>query len=143
MLGLVAGLFVLVEGLVQSGVVARLGRALAEIVAASPEGALWSAGGLVALACNLLNNLPAGLVAGSVLHATPVPLEVQTAVAIAIDLGPNLSVNGSLATILWLLALRREGEHVSATQFLRIGAIAMPVALACALGLLQLQTALL
>jgi hypothetical protein len=30
------------------------------------------------------------------------------------DLGPNLSVTGSLATILWLIALKREGETCSA-----------------------------
>jgi len=46
-----------------------------------------------------------------------------------IDLGPNLSVTGSLATILWLIALRRENLQVSAWSFLKVGAIVMPVAL--------------
>ena len=32
---------------------------------------------------------------------------------IGVDLGPNLSVTGSLATILWLTAIRREGEDVA------------------------------
>ena len=50
-----------------------------------------------------------------------------------IGLGPNLSVTGSLATILWLLAIRREGEDVTAWQFMRLGAVAMTVALALAL----------
>jgi len=36
---------------------------------------------------------------------------------------------GSLATILWLIALRREGEHVAALQFLRLGLVVMPPAL--------------
>ena len=61
---------------------------------------------------------------------------MRSAVAIGIDLGPNLSVTGSLATILWLVALRREGEHVSAWQFLRVGALVMPVALVAALACL-------
>jgi len=65
-----------------------------------------------------------------------VPDAVRSAIAIGIDLGPNLSVTGSLATILWLVALRREGEHVSAWQFLRIGAVAMPLALVAALACL-------
>lgn len=48
---------------------------------------------------------------------------------IGVDLGPNLSVTGSLATILWLIALRREGQHINAWQFLRIGLLVMPPAL--------------
>jgi arsenical pump membrane protein len=48
---------------------------------------------------------------------------------IGIDLGPNLSVTGSLATILWLIALRRENLQVSAWSFLKAGVIVMPVAL--------------
>ncbi|MDP9126380.1 MAG: arsenic transporter, partial [Pseudomonadota bacterium] len=57
-------------------------------------------------------------------------------IAIGIDLGPNLSITGSLATILWLVALRREGEHVSAWQFLRVGMLVMPLALVAALACL-------
>ncbi len=48
---------------------------------------------------------------------------------IGVDLGPNLSVTGSLATILWLVALRREGVHVGAWAFLKIGLVVMPLAL--------------
>ncbi|WP_408518544.1 ArsB/NhaD family transporter [Paraburkholderia madseniana] len=39
---------------------------------------------------------------------------------IGVDLGPNLSVTGSLATILWLNALRRDGIEVSALSFLKL-----------------------
>jgi arsenical pump membrane protein len=46
-----------------------------------------------------------------------------------VDLGPNLSVTGSLATILWLIALRREGEQIGAWQFLKVGLLVMPPAL--------------
>ena len=45
-------------------------------------------------------------------------------------------MTGSLATMLWLVALRREGEHVSALGFMRIGALVMPPALIAALLLL-------
>jgi arsenical pump membrane protein len=53
---------------------------------------------------------------------------------IGVDLGPNLSVTGSLATILWLTALRREGQNVSASTFLKLGLIVMPPALVLALA---------
>ena len=47
--------------------------------------------------------------------------------------GPNLSITGSLATILWLQAIRREGADVSFWQFLKVGAVTMPLALIAAL----------
>jgi Na+/H+ antiporter NhaD/arsenite permease-like protein len=47
-------------------------------------------------------------------------------------LGPNLSVSGSLATILWLIAMRREGEEIGFCTFLKWGALVMPPALALA-----------
>jgi arsenical pump membrane protein len=52
---------------------------------------------------------------------------------IGVDLGPNLSVTGSLATILWLIALRRENVEITAWEFFKIGTIAMPVALIASL----------
>ena len=68
--------------------------------------------------------------------AAQVPEQVRGAVLIGVDLGPNLSVTGSLATILWLTALRREGHVVGARTFLRLGAIVMPPALILALAAL-------
>ena len=53
---------------------------------------------------------------------------------IGVDLGPNLSVTGSLATILWLTAIRREGQDVSFWRFLTLGALVMPPALGLALA---------
>ena len=64
-----------------------------------------------------------GLVAGSVAAADHLPQPVVGAMLIGVDLGPNLSVTGSLATILWLVALRREKIDVSFWRFLKIGAI--------------------
>ena len=83
----------------------------------------------MALLGNVMNNLPAGLIAGNVLQTAHVTEAVKSAVLIGIDLGPNLSVTGSLATILWLVALRRESIEVSAWQFLKLGAVVMTVPL--------------
>ena len=94
----------------------------------------WAAGVTLALICNLVNNLPAGLLAGSVVSASHVPRQVTSAVLIGVDLGPNLSVTGSLATIPWLSALRRENQQVSAWSFLKLGALVMPPALLLAIA---------
>jgi arsenical pump membrane protein len=133
---LVAGLFVLVAGIGRTGLIAALTDSLRVAAHAAPQATAWGAGAIVAFASNLLNNLPAGLIAGTAVNSGPMPADVRSAIAIGIDLGPNLSVTGSLATILWLVALRREGEHVSAWQFLRLGALVMPLALVAALACL-------
>jgi arsenical pump membrane protein len=132
-LPLVAGLFVLVAGIGRTGVLEHLAGALRSMAQHSGAGAAWAAGILSAIACNLANNLPVGLIAGS-LGQADMPAPVTQALLIGIDLGPNLSVTGSLATILWLVALRREGAHVGAWQFLRLGLVVMPPALLLALG---------
>lgn len=133
-LPLVAGLFVLVEALEKTGVTSGLAGLLHGVVQRSATFAAWVSGGLLALGCNLLNNLPAGLVAGRVIEIAQVPEPVRAAVLIGVDLGPNLSVTGSLATILWLTALRREGQSVGAWTFLKLGALVMPPALVLAIA---------
>lgn len=92
---------------------------------------------MVALVANLFNNLPAGLIAGYAVAAAHAPGQVSNAVLIGVDLGPNLSVTGSLATILWLTALRREGIDVPAVGFLKLGVAVMLPALAAAMGALR------
>lgn len=131
MLLLVAGLFVLVEGLNHTGVVAVLAQAI-------PQWPPFLAGTILALTCNLMNNLPAGLLASSVVAAAHPSQTMVDSLLIGVDLGPNLAVTGSLATILWLNALRREGEHVDSRQFLRVGARVMFPALGLALLLRSL-----
>jgi arsenical pump membrane protein len=69
------------------------------------------------------------LLAGGALQAFPVSGRIRDAVLIGVDLGPNLSVTGSLATVLWLIALRREGQPMSGWQFLKVGFLVMPPAL--------------
>jgi arsenical pump membrane protein len=137
-LPLVAGLFVLVEGVQRSGLLKPVAEALQALAGTSPQLAVWAAGLLSAFGCNLVNNLPGGLAAGTIAQLADASTPVRSAIAIGIDLGPNLSVTGSLATLLWLVAIRREGEDVSAWQFLKLGAVVMPVALVCALAALAL-----
>jgi arsenical pump membrane protein len=133
-LPLVAGLFVLVEALDRTGAMTPLAGALRSASEASDAAAAAGAGGVVAIASNLINNLPAGLIAsGAIAHAHPPPRVVDT-LLIGVDLGPNLSITGSLATILWLTAIRREGEDVGFRRFIKVGALVMPPALALAIG---------
>jgi arsenical pump membrane protein len=131
---LVAGLFVLVDAVESQGALQLTQSWLAWAQRLAPASGALLVGFAVGICNNLVNNLPLGLIAGGTLQAAHIQGLIANAVLIGVDLGPNLSVTGSLATILWLLALRKEELDVSFWKFLRVGAIAMPVALLAALG---------
>jgi arsenical pump membrane protein len=135
-LPLVAGLFIFVEGLDRTGVLTILSDCLRRGSLDAPALTAWASALLTGFGSNIANNLPVGLLSGAAIQADSPPALVTDAILIGVDLGPNLSVTGSLATILWLVALRREGEHVSALQFLRLGALIMPISLVLAIAAL-------
>jgi arsenical pump membrane protein len=138
---LVAALFVLVLAVENVGALDAT-RTLLGGVAALPRGASALVTGLVVgVANNVVNNLPLGLIAGATLRSAPAHPSLAHAVLIGVDLGPNLAVTGSLATILWLIALRKEKLDVSFVDFLKVGALVMPTALlAATLGSLASDT---
>lgn len=134
---LVAGLFTIVEALNQAGMLSMTQRGLNWLMQL-PDG--WGklvAGSSVALLSNIMNNLPVGLASGTALQQLRSPGMLIHAALIGIDLGPNLSVTGSLATILWLIALRREKVEITPGQFLKAGALLMPVSLLLSLLVLR------
>jgi arsenical pump membrane protein len=67
---------------------------------------------------------------GSIQHA---PVAVQrgflAATMFGCDLGPNLTTVGSLATVLWLLILRKQGIDVSGLDYFKVGVIVTPIML--------------
>ena len=132
-LPLVAGLFVLMEAMVWIGAMRYTAAALAWVEKLPATAGSLLTGMVVGFGNNMVNNLPLGLIAGSTLNSAQVQGVIENAVLVGIDLGPNLSVTGSLATILWLIAMRREGLHVDFMTFLKVGSIAMPIALVLAL----------
>ena len=136
---LVAGLFVLVAGLARTGLLAALGAALRQLALQSGHASALAAGAGVATACNVMNNLPVALIAGSIGAGPGVSARLKDAMLIGVDLGPNLSVTGSLATILWLIALRREKLHVDGLKFLKLGLLLMPPALLLSLAVVMFQ----
>jgi arsenical pump membrane protein len=137
---LVAGLFVLVDAIESQGALTLTQHWLACAQHLAPAIGALVVGFVVGVGNNLVNNLPLGLIAGATVQASHIKGLLANAVLIGVDLGPNLSVTGSLATILWLLALRKEKLNVSFWKFLQVGAIAMPVALLAALcGAIAMQ----
>ncbi len=136
---LVAGLFVLVAALRGVGALAISAYALKTAATWPPIAGLSSVAFGFGIAANAINNLPMGLIGAAAVQAARGTRVMHAAVLLGINLGPNLSVTGSLATILWLIALRREKIEVSAWHFLRVGVLVMPPTLLIAVLALALM----
>ena len=81
---------------------------------------------MAAVLANLLNNLPATLMLlPLVAHSSGLIL----AVLIGVNVGPNLTYVGSLATLLWRQVLRARDHPLATVEFLRLGAFTVPAGL--------------
>lgn len=123
-LAFVLALGVVVRAVVDNGLADALGRVL-------PDGtglvALLGIAALAAVLANLINNLPAVLVLLP-LTATAGPGAVL-AVLLGVNIGPNLTYAGSLATLLWRRIVHRYEHEVGIGEFTRLGLISVPAAL--------------
>jgi arsenical pump membrane protein len=133
-LALVAGLFVMVDAVESIGAMQQTREWLLWAENLGTSVGVLVTGFAVGVANNLVNNLPLGLIAAGTLQTAHAKSLITDAVLIGVDLGPNLSITGSLATILWLIALRKEKVNVTFWDFLKVGAAAMPIALLAALA---------
>jgi arsenical pump membrane protein len=96
---------------------------------------LWGTAVVAAGSSVLVNNLPAASLLAARVPAHPF------AMLVGLNLGPNLFATGSLAWFLWLRAARTAGSRPSIARASRLGAIAVPLSLAAALGALVLTGA--
>jgi arsenical pump membrane protein len=131
----VVGLFVVVQGLEDLGLPALAARWLS----GAPGGDLGrtlAVTGAAAAASNVVNNLPATLVARAALGALGGPRDLVYAALVGTNVGPNLVPFGSLATVLVLTVARERGARVSGWSIVRAGLWATP--LACAVASLGL-----
>ena len=93
---------------------------------------IWGTAVVAAGTSVLVNNLPAA----SLLAARTPPHPF--ALLVGLNIGPNLFVTGSLAWVLWLRAARSAGAEPSVAKASRLGVIAVPLAMAAALGMLTI-----
>jgi arsenical pump membrane protein len=105
-----------------------------------PHGAgfleLLGVAALSAALANLVNNLPATLIMVPILAGgAPGP---ALAMLIGVDVGPNLTYVGSLATLLWRRVVRAHDEEVDIAQFLKLGLLTVPASLVLCTGALWL-----
>ncbi|HEX6777339.1 MAG TPA: ArsB/NhaD family transporter [Ktedonobacterales bacterium] len=132
--GFIAGMFIVVQGIESIGLTQHIGQFLTSIAGSNALAATFVGTAGAAVGSNLINNLPMALVLVSTIGAlSSVSPNVRLAfIATAMfgcDLGPNLTTVGSLATVLWLLLLRRRGMEVSSLDYFKLGIIVTPIML--------------
>ncbi|MGY0018845.1 SLC13 family permease [Streptomyces sp. YJ-C3] len=136
-------LFVLALGIVVKAVVDNgLGDGIAHLL---PDGSslltLLAITGVAALLANLINNLPAILALLPVVGpAGPGPV---LAALIGVNLGPNLTYVGSLATLLWRRIVHAHGTEPDLGDFTRLGLLTVPATLIASTAALWAGLALL
>jgi arsenical pump membrane protein len=127
-LALLGGLFIVVDAVARTGLFSAVLRSLRVADQGGRIGALGAAAFGSAAASNVLNNLPVAVISGTLVghgHAG----SLAYALVAGVDVGPNLTTAGSLATILWMSTLRERGVHVSSAEYLRLGLCVVPAIL--------------
>jgi arsenical pump membrane protein len=121
----VAGL--LVRAVERTGLTGQLAAVLLDLDRHGPAAGAFGATLTSAAGANAINNLPMGAVMLSALRAVgPDHPSLLYGTLLGSDTGPNLTVLGSLSSMLWLLLLRRRGVAVSAGDFSRWGVVLAP-----------------
>jgi arsenical pump membrane protein len=131
----VLGLGVVVKAVTDHG----LGSALAPLLPGGTSlAALLATAAVAAVLANVCNNLPAVLVLLPL--AAPSGAGAVLAVLLGVNIGPNLTYTGSLATLLWRRILQTRGSAPELGEFTRLGLLTVPAALV--LGVLALWAGL-
>ena len=129
----VLGLGLVVRALVGNGLGSAIARGLPH---GSSLPALLAIAAIAAAVANLVNNLPAVLVllaAATGIGTSPAHLAGPVlAVLIGVNIGPNLTYAGSLATLLWRRLLAERDHEVELGEFTRLGLATVPLGLAAA-----------
>ncbi|MGH2856232.1 MAG: ArsB/NhaD family transporter, partial [Solirubrobacteraceae bacterium] len=98
--------------------------------------ALLAVAAVSAVVANLVNNLPATLIILAVVSASA-PGAVL-AMLIGVNVGPNLTYVGSLATLLWRRVVHAHDEEVDLRRFLMLGLLTVPATLVASTAALWL-----
>lgn len=123
-LAFVLALGIVVRAVLDNGLAAGLGRFVVD--GTGPLGLLGIVAAAAVLA-NLVNNLPAVLV---LLPLTaPAGPAAVLAVLLGVNIGPNLTYAGSLATLLWRRIVRAHDSDVDLGEFTRLGLLTVPAGL--------------
>jgi arsenical pump membrane protein len=135
----VVGLFVVVRAMENLGLSTAVTRLLESGSHSSIKTVFVGVFG-AGIGSNVVNNIPMALLSiSSLRHGDDL---TRYAALIGCNLGPNVTVAGSLATMLVITSARKQGEDVHAADLFKVGMLTTPLVLgAAALGLLATAAA--
>jgi Na+/H+ antiporter NhaD/arsenite permease-like protein len=130
-----AGLFVVVAGVAQAGVAARMHEAAAPLFGAGGDRQVVAFSLFTVAGSQLVSNVPFVLLAGAWIPRMEDPRLLWLATALASTLAGNLTVLGSVANVI-VLELAGSRARISFWRFLAIGAVVTTTTLAAGLAIL-------
>jgi arsenical pump membrane protein len=122
-------------GLERAGVVDHQ----ADLYRATPA-AIATVGVVAAVGSALIDNHPMAVLGLAAIERAGGGTVMTLAALVGGDLGPRLSPIGSLAGLLWLGTLRRQGVQISVREFARVGLLVTIPSLAASLAMLWIVT---
>lgn len=127
------GMYVTVYALNNSGITTVLIQLLQETVSVNQLTTIFHFGLLTTLLSNVMNNLPAVMLGTLILTdlgLEPFTLQISyLAIIIGSDIGALLTPLGTLATLLWMFVLRREGIPVTWGHYFKVAIMVIPITL--------------
>jgi arsenical pump membrane protein len=138
----VAGLALVVSAVEREGLLDRLGSLVASVQDRPEAFGIVGLGVGAALGTNLVNNWTMALILIPPLEQGNASEGQIFAALLGTDIGPNLTIVGSLATLIWMTQIRDAGLAVSARTYLRLGVITTLPALAASMLTLVALSAL-
>jgi len=139
----IGSVFLVIRAVENLGLTDRFGSGLIRLSGSSPLWTTFVTAIGSALGANLINNVPMALVMVPTLHSLiatgQAPLGLVYAAIMGCDLGPNLTTVGFLATMFWLLILRRKGLEVSSIEYFKLGVLVVPIMIAAGTVLIWLS----
>ena len=138
LLAFFAGLFVVVAGLAETGLLARAFDALSPVLARGDALADLAFIGLVVAASNVVSNVPLVVIAVTWIPSMPSPSWGYVMLAVASTLAGNLTMFGSVANLIVLENAGPRGE-IGFWRFLRYGSLVTLVSLIVMFGVLALE----
>ena len=127
------GMYVTVYALNNTGITVFFIELFEDLMKENVVFASFITGILVTVLSNLMNNLPSVML--GTLIITDMGLDLQTlqvsyiAIIIGSDIGALLSPLGTLATLLWMFVLRKNGIRITWSTYFKVALLVIPVTL--------------
>ncbi len=143
----VISLFIVVEGLVVSGVTAAIGSVIAGVVGQNAVLATFLMSLSSAFLCNVVNNIPMTAmmvpITSGIAQTPDMALAMAYSLVIGSNLGANITITGALAGILWIETAKVEKWSTGVTDFIKTGLTVTPIVILVSAAVLALEIILL